>query len=47
MKVDQISIFLENRAGRLAEVTRTLSDNGINIRGPCPWPTPPTSASCA
>ncbi|EPR31567.1 amino acid-binding ACT domain-containing protein [Alkalidesulfovibrio alkalitolerans DSM 16529] len=32
MKVDQLSIFLENRAGRLAEVTKVLSDNGINIR---------------
>ncbi|MBI9081892.1 MAG: ACT domain-containing protein [Pseudodesulfovibrio sp.] len=32
MKVDQLSIFLENRAGRLAEVTRILSDGGINIR---------------
>lgn len=32
MKVDQLSIFLENRAGRLAEVTRILSDTGVNIR---------------
>ncbi|GAB7022971.1 ACT domain-containing protein [Salidesulfovibrio brasiliensis] len=32
MKVDQLSIFLENRAGRLAEVTKILEDNGINIR---------------
>lgn len=32
MKVDQLSIFLENRAGRLAEVTRILSDAGVNIR---------------
>lgn len=32
MKVDQLSIFLENRAGRLAEVTKILSDNQINIR---------------
>lgn len=32
MKVDQISIFLENRAGRLAEVTRTLAEAEINIR---------------
>jgi hypothetical protein len=32
MKVEQISIFLENRAGRLAEVTRVLSEGGINIR---------------
>lgn len=32
MKVDQLSIFLENRAGRLAEVTRILSDAKVNIR---------------
>ena len=27
MKVKQISVFLENRASRLAEVTRTLAEN--------------------
>jgi len=32
MKVDQLSIFLENRAGRLAEVTRLLAEAGVNIR---------------
>ncbi|MFP4214079.1 MAG: ACT domain-containing protein [Desulfohalobiaceae bacterium] len=32
MKVEQISVFLENRAGRLSEVTKTLSQAGINIR---------------
>ena len=32
MKVDQLSIFLENRAGRLAEVTRLLSEAKVNIR---------------
>ena len=32
MKVNQLSIFLENRAGRLAEVTRILSESGVNIR---------------
>jgi hypothetical protein len=32
MKVEQISIFLENKSGRLAEVTRILGDGGINIR---------------
>ena len=32
MKVEQISIFLENRAGRLSEVTQTLAGAGINIR---------------
>jgi hypothetical protein len=28
----QISVFLENKSGRLAEVTRTLADAGVNIR---------------
>lgn len=32
MKVKQISIFLENKSGRLAQVTKALGDNGINIR---------------
>jgi hypothetical protein len=32
MKVEQISVFLENRAGRLSEVTRVLAEAGINIR---------------
>ncbi|MBN2451924.1 MAG: ACT domain-containing protein [Lentisphaeria bacterium] len=31
MKIKQLSVFLENRAGRLAHVTRVLSDAGINI----------------
>ena len=29
--IDQLSIFLENRAGRLAEVTQTLADADVNI----------------
>ena len=32
MKVEQISIFLENKSGRLAEVTRLLGEGGVNIR---------------
>ena len=32
MKLRQISIFLENRKGRLAEVARVLGNAGINIR---------------
>ncbi|KAA0895018.1 ACT domain-containing protein [Oryzomonas rubra] len=32
MKVEQISIFIENKSGRLAEITRILGENGINIR---------------
>ena len=32
MKVEQISIFIENKSGRLAEVTQTLGEAGVNIR---------------
>jgi hypothetical protein len=32
MKVEQISIFLENKSGRLAEVTGILAAAGVNIR---------------
>jgi len=32
MKVEQISVFLENKPGALAEVTRILGESGINIR---------------
>ena len=32
MKVEQISIFLENKSGRLAEVTKILGESGVNIR---------------
>lgn len=32
MRLKQISVFLENRAGRLAEVTTLIGDSGINIR---------------
>ena len=32
MKVEQISIFLENKSGRLAEVATVLAEAGINIR---------------
>ncbi len=31
MKVEQISIFIENKSGRLAEITRVLGNNGVNI----------------
>lgn len=30
--VEQISVFLENKAGRLMEVTKTLSEAKVNIR---------------
>lgn len=32
MKVKQVSVFLENKSGRLAEVTSVLGQNNINIR---------------
>jgi len=32
MNVKQLSIFLENRSGRLAEVTEILGKHGVNIR---------------
>jgi len=32
MRVEQLSVFLENKAGRLAEVTGILAQTGINIR---------------
>lgn len=32
MQVEQISVFLENKAGRLAELTQTLKDADVNIR---------------
>lgn len=32
MKVSQITVFLENKRGRLADVTETLAKAGVNIR---------------
>ena len=32
MKAEQISIFIENKSGRLAEITRILGNAGVNIR---------------
>lgn len=32
MTAKQVAIFLENRAGRLADVTALLGENGVNIR---------------
>ena len=32
MNVNQISVFLENRTGQLAETTRLLADSGIDLR---------------
>jgi hypothetical protein len=32
MEIKQISVFLENNAGRLGEVTKVLANGGINLR---------------
>lgn len=32
MTITQISIFMENKQGRLAKIVKTLADNSINIR---------------
>ncbi|MFP4194024.1 MAG: ACT domain-containing protein [Desulfosalsimonas sp.] len=32
MKITQISVFMENRSGRLARITTTLGHSGVNIR---------------
>ncbi|HAJ95929.1 MAG TPA: amino acid-binding protein [Actinobacteria bacterium] len=33
MPVEQITVFLENQTGRLADVTKILSDENINLQG--------------
>jgi hypothetical protein len=35
MNVKQISVFLENKEGRLLDVTRHLGEAGVNIRALC------------
>ncbi len=32
MAITQISVFLENRAGQLSEITKLLSDNNIDLK---------------
>lgn len=32
MLVEQIAVFLENKSGRLAEITSILAENNVNIR---------------
>lgn len=32
MRVEQIAVFMENKSGKLAEITSILADNSINIR---------------
>lgn len=35
MKIKQVSVFLENKTGRLAELTQLLAQERINIRALC------------
>lgn len=35
MKVKQLSVFLENKAGTMAELSHLLADKGINLRALC------------
>ncbi|MFW6296880.1 MAG: ACT domain-containing protein [Desulfosalsimonas sp.] len=32
MKINQVSVFMENRSGRLARITTALGSSGVNIR---------------
>ncbi|HEX7511650.1 MAG TPA: ACT domain-containing protein, partial [Chitinivibrionales bacterium] len=32
MNIQQLSVFLENKPGRLAHVAQVLKDNAVNIR---------------
>lgn len=32
MQIKQLSVFVENTKGRLSQITKTLADNGIDIR---------------
>ena len=32
MRVEQLAVFLENKSGRLAEITATIAEEGVNIR---------------
>lgn len=33
MKVQQLSVFIENKTGRVSEVSEVLGNGGVNIRG--------------
>jgi hypothetical protein len=33
VKVKQLSVFIENKAGRVSEITEVLGQAGVNIRG--------------
>ena len=32
MFIKQLSVFMENKAGRMAEISRILASGGVNIR---------------
>ena len=32
MSVKQISVFVENKKGKLAEITRYIANNNVNVR---------------
>ena len=32
MTINQLSVFIENKRGRLAEITKILKENGVDIR---------------
>ena len=46
MKTKQLSIFLENKSGRLTEVTDALGAAGINLSAMSILPTTVISAFC-
>ena len=35
MSIKQVSIFIENATGQLADVTKFIADNNINLRALC------------
>ena len=35
MTINQISVFVENKAGRLAEITKVIGDAGLDLRAMC------------
>lgn len=45
MTVKQISVFVENKEGKLAEFTDILAQHGVDMRA-CPWRTRGISESC-
>ena len=45
MQIQQLSVFIENKPGRMAEVTEVLAEANIDIRA-ISWPIPGTLALC-